>query len=262
MLPWEQGGARMESSRPSISGRRGPGGRDAQAGWGQADQDAPPWEAQSQPSARGGQWVGTDDWPPPDADTGRGNADKRGQGHMGARDHEGWPWGAGQASPAGQNGDQWGQAAGAPMGRGNDQWGQGPASPAMGRGNDQWGQGPGNSRPRGQENDQWGQAAGAPMGRGDDQWGQGPAASPAVGRDNDQWGQGAAMGVRGQDQWGAPNGYNTGQAEDQGFDLRGGARRGAEPAAQADGQWGQGNWGQANAGWNNAEPAGQWGQSP
>src|SRR6185312_10606505 len=80
------------------------------------------------------------------------------------------------------------------------------------------------------------------------------------------WGQGAAMGGRGQDQWGgssAPNGYNAGQAEDQGFDLRGGPRRGAEPAAQADGQWGQqGNWGQANGGWNNAEPAGQWGQSP
>jgi len=77
MLPWEGGGARAESGRPSMSGRRGPGGRDAQAGWGQADQDAPPWEAQGQPSPRGGQWVGTDEWAPPEAAMGRGNADQR-----------------------------------------------------------------------------------------------------------------------------------------------------------------------------------------
>ncbi len=280
MLPWEQGGGRAEGGRPSMSGRRG--GSD-QAGWGQGDQGAPQWQAQSQPSSRGGgQWVGTDEWVPPEVGAGRGNADPRGQGQMGARDNEGWPWAANQGSAGGPNSDrdQWGQPASAPMGRGGDQWGQSGAAP-MGRGDDQWGQGPAVNRPMGREQDQWGQAA-APafgQGRGDDQWGQGPAsisaprgddqwgqrpgASHPMGREQDQWGQNAPARGRGQDQWGSPsspNGYGAGQPEDQGFEVRGGPRRGAEPVGQAEGQWGQGGWGQANAGWGGNEPAGQWGQ--
>jgi hypothetical protein len=313
MLPWEQGGGRADSGRPSMSGKRG---GDAQSGWGQADQGAPQWQGQSpSPSRGGGQWVGTDEWVPPEVGAGRGNADPRGQGQMGARDNEGWPWSANQGpaggqggdrdqwgqaavAPMGRGGDQWGQAAASPMGRGDDQWGQGQASP-MGRGDDQWGQGPASNRPMGREQDQWGQAAApaygqgrgndqwgqgpvstsAPRGddqwgqgpathsapRGDDQWGQGPGASHPMGREQDQWGQAAAPARgRGQDQWGgasSPNGYGAGQPDDQGFEQRGGPRRSAEPAGQADGQWGQGGWGQANAGWGGNEPAGQWGQS-
>ncbi len=246
MLPWEQGGARMDGGRQAVGGRRGPTGRDAQAGWGQAEQEAPQWEARGQSSSRGGQWVGTDEWVPPEAAMGRGNADQRGQGQMGARGNDGWAWAADQAASGGQNANQWGQGAAAPMAR-----------------DDQWGQGPANGRPMGRGDDQWGQGA-APMGRGDDQWGQRPGASHPMGREEDQWGQGAGMRGRGQDQWGSPsgpNGYHTGQAEEQGYDMRSGPRRGAEPAAQPEGQWGQGGWGQANAGWNSGEPAGQWGQA-
>jgi FHA domain len=251
MLPWEQGGGRGDGGRQQASGKRGPGGRDAQPGWGQAAPEAQ-WESQGQPSPRGGQWVGTDEWAPEPA-MGRGNVDQRGQGQMGPRDNEGWGWAANQAPAGGPPADQWGQGAPSPMGRGDNQWGQGPgaASHPMERGDDQWGQG-----------------AGTPyaMGRGDDQWGQG-AGTPShpMGRGDDQWGQGAPMRGRGQDQWGgqpAPNGHSAGQVEDQSFDPRGGPRRGPEPAGQPEGQWGgQGQWGQANAGWGNNEPADQWGQA-
>ena len=272
MLPWEQGSGRAESGRPSLSGKRGPADRDAQPGWGQADQGAQQWQPQGQPAPRGGgQWVGTDEWVPPEVAGARGNADPRGQGQMGPgpRENEGWPWAAGQAAQGGPPADQWGQPAASPMGPAGDQWGQGPANARpMGRENDQWGQAPAApyAAGPGRGDDQWGQAPAAPTGRGDDQWGQRPGNSHPAGREQDQWGQGASAPGRGrgQDQWGgqpASNGYGAGQPEDQGFDPRGGPpRRGAEPAAQADGQWGQGNWPQQNAGWNNAEPASPWGQ--
>ncbi|HEY7348950.1 MAG TPA: FHA domain-containing protein [Ktedonobacterales bacterium] len=243
MLPWEQGGARQQ-----MSGRRGPGGRDAQAGWGPAERDAQ-WEAQGQSAPRGGQWVGTDEWVPSEPAMGRGRPDSRAQDQMGSPGNDGWAWGAGQAPSGGQN-NQWGQGAAPPMGRADDQWGQGASA----------------SHPTGRDSDQWGQGAGAPYptGRGADQWGQGAATSQPLGRDNDQWGQGAPMRGRGQDQWGDQSGAGApgmGQAEDHGFAPRGGPRGGAAPASQAEGQWGQGGWDQANGGWGAGESPDRWGQA-
>ncbi len=280
MLPWEQGGARADG------GRQQPGGRRGQPGWGQ-DQTAQ-WEPQGQPAPRGGQWVGTDEWAPPEPAMGRGSADLRAQSQMGPRENNGWAWGAGQASPAGQNADQWGQgpAVSHPRGR-DDQWGQ--PAPMRGRGQDQWGQaapmGPGAGQPAGafdlrggpqrggdlagQAEGQWGQGswgqanAGWNGGEPSDQWGQSaspaqpsPAARPGASRSGSQ---GGLAGLGGQPQPAPAAGGSWGERSFNG-PASGGAQPGSgwgdqePPAWQAEPRREQSGW--EAPGWQSAEPPG------
>jgi hypothetical protein len=241
MPPWEQGGeGRVDGGRQQVGGRRGAAARDDQPGWEQPDDYAArdaQWEAQRQPSPRGGQWVGTDEWAPAAPAGGRGGPEERTpQGQMAPHENDGWGWGANQSPSSGPNAHQWSQGAApsSPVGREGDQWSQRKSAPLspMGRENDEWGQGPAVSHPMGRENDGWGQGVPA-RGRGQDQWGQ---PSPAMGRGTD---------------------YSS---EDQNAGMRGGPRRTAEPAGQPEGQWNQGNWGQGGAAWGEGGATDRWGQ--